>query len=418
MRGLGPTMQLLAKARAAVQMPFKYVSTHVTAVIVVGALGGIAVSILMGPIDWLPRPSEAGPLLSAQAAIAALTLAVTVFVLQGVANKPDADDRTYREYVRQSSVKPIFWCSIFAVGGTGSVLLAARLIDKYGLSNLGVLVAAAFLINLILALNLFESALRLSRPDQWRMLRLDINRRDVRSALQNAFRRHRQRAMGPKETVKPERPDTLPEPDEGSADEAIRSLLDDARRAMAERRQADFRRALESIVDLVTYAMDEIERQGIVWSPPGSQPEWPPFRELGSNLPSFRVEVIRQADRQAVSELLWLDARLLSNAIQRQCGELFTVALEGYRRNYRIAAELGHGEVAAMLRDEVWPIASVTMFGMATGEMFPYIEQMIRHQERLLSDALRFNRVADYQGIVAGFAEFLRRMGFRSDVAR
>ena len=64
------------------------------------------VPIFTSPFYWLPEPKNTlsllGPLLGAQAAVAALTLAVTVFVVQGVSNKGDADDRTYREYVRRS----------------------------------------------------------------------------------------------------------------------------------------------------------------------------------------------------------------------------------------------------------------------------------------------------------------------------
>ena len=71
-------------------------------------------------MDWLPSTDEAGallgPLLGAQAAIAALTLAVTLFVMQGVSARRDVDDRMYQEYVRRSWVKPIFWGSVVAVG--------------------------------------------------------------------------------------------------------------------------------------------------------------------------------------------------------------------------------------------------------------------------------------------------------------
>ena len=55
-----------------------------------------------------------GALLGAQAAIAALTLAVTLFVMQGVSTRRDVDDRVYAEYFRRSWVRPIFWCSMGA----------------------------------------------------------------------------------------------------------------------------------------------------------------------------------------------------------------------------------------------------------------------------------------------------------------
>ena len=119
------------------------------------------------PIGWLPPTHEAGsllgPLLGAQAAIAALTLAVTLFVMQGVSARRDVDDRMYQEYVRRSWVKPIFWGSIIAVGVTGLALLAEELGtgaplvgSSPGLRNLTLLAAIAFLVNLGLPVLLFE----------------------------------------------------------------------------------------------------------------------------------------------------------------------------------------------------------------------------------------------------------------------
>ena len=92
---------------------------------------------------------------------------------------------------------------------------------------------------------------------------------------------------------------TLPDPGEGSADEAIQGLLDGARRAMAERRRSDLRESLDSIKELVEHAMDELERREYVWGDPQAQPHWPPLRELGHNLYAFREHVIRQGDRES-----------------------------------------------------------------------------------------------------------------------
>ena len=80
------------------------------------------------PISWLPTGTESGQLLgtllTAQAATAALTLAVTIFAMQGPITRRDIDYRMYQEYVRRSWVWPIFLASVIAVAATGSVLLA------------------------------------------------------------------------------------------------------------------------------------------------------------------------------------------------------------------------------------------------------------------------------------------------------
>ena len=180
------------------------------------------------------RSSLLGPLLGAQAAIAALTLAVTLFVMQGVSNRRDADDRIYRANTsRQSRVQLIFWGSIAAVGLTGAVLLveefaatAAPMAEATsGLRNLTLAAVGGFFANLAFAVALFQTALHLAHPDQWRMLRRDVNERDVRDAVQAFLRRHQRVTAAPR--ARPSRlwPTHFPDPVEGSADEAVRALL-------------------------------------------------------------------------------------------------------------------------------------------------------------------------------------------------
>ena len=83
--------------------------------------------IIAPPMPFLPEPGNAGAilgtLLTAQAAIAALTLAVTLFMMQGITARRDVDDRMYREYVRRSRVREILWGSLLAVGVTGVLFL-------------------------------------------------------------------------------------------------------------------------------------------------------------------------------------------------------------------------------------------------------------------------------------------------------
>ena len=82
-----------------------------------------------------------------------------------------------------------------------------------------------------------------------------------------------------------------------------------------------------------------MEKTGYKWGAPGTYPEWPPLRQLGRNLDSFREDIIRQGGRDYVSELRSLDRWLARTGIKRQCGEMFTTGLEGYRSNYNIAAQ-------------------------------------------------------------------------------
>ena len=367
------------------------------------------------PIGWLPKTSDVDTLLvgllSAQAAIAALTLAVTLFVMQGVSTRRDADDRIYGEYIRRSRVRFIFGISIGAVLTTGVVLTVQKIVgDAADLNqaaasvrNLTPLASASFVANLAFAVMLFERAIQLANPEHWRNLRMDVNERDVRQAVRVYIGRLH-RAIASRDVAEPDWSIMFPDPGEGSANEAIRALLDDARRAMAERRHQEFERSLNAIRALVTYAMDEMEKVGMPWGSPGSQAEWPPLRELGRNLSLFREEVIREGLRECLSELQQLDYWLVRNGFRRRCGELFSTGLNGYRLNYQITARGGDSEFHDMCRDEFSRDLPSLIFGHKPEISFPFLQEAVRHQERMLSDALHANRPDDYLQLHAGFA--------------
>ena len=263
-------------------------------------------------------------MLTAQAAIAALTLVVAQFVMQGVSARRDANDQMYNEYVRQSWVKPIFWGSILSVAVGGLVFVAqefAREIENAadvvpGIENLILFSVISFTASLAFPLLLFQKALLLLLPERWSTIRMTVNECGVRRAVE-VFLTRRLRAVASLEASEPDVSATFPDPDEGLADEAIRGLLGDARRAMSEHGLREFKRSLDSIKDLISYAMDEIEGNGIEWSSPGRQPECTPMRGLLRNLYSFREDVIREGNREYVFELLGLDYWLLSTGARK-----------------------------------------------------------------------------------------------------
>lgn len=369
--------------------------------------------------EWVPETTDARTLLSslltAQAAIAALTLAVTQFVIQGVSTRRDANDQMYHEYIRQSRVKPIFWGSILAVAIGGLVFVAqefAREVENAsdlvpGIENLILVSVISFAASLVFPILLFQKALFLLLPERWSTIRRTVNERGVLRAVK-VFLNRRLRAVASLEAAQPDVSATFPDPDEGLADEAIRGLLGDARRAMSEHGLREFTRSLDSVKDLISYAMDEIEHNGIGWSSPGGQPEWPPMRGLHRNLYSFREDVIREGNREYVFELLRLDYWLLSTGARRKCGELFTAGLESYRSNYQIANRFADAEVQELLRDRVWLNSPWAITGGELSEVFPYALELLRHQERLLSDALNRDQPRDYDALHKGFETFLR----------
>ena len=367
------------------------------------------------PIGNLPMASASttllGAILGAQAAITALTLAVTLFVMQGISARTDADERIFAEYVRRSWIRLIFRGSLLSVAATGIVLMAEQLIGDSGtiadmvpgMPNLVLIAAAALAANLFLAGALFERSVRFANPQIWRALRNDVNERDVRQAVRIFLGRF-ERALVSQSEDKPDWTVMFPDPGEGSANEAIRALLDDARRTMADRRQGEFTRALGSIRELVEYAMNEMEAYGIPWGSPGTAPEWPPLRELGRNLYSFREDVITEGTREYVFELLSLDYWLVSNGVRRSIGDLVTVGLDGYRWNYEISTRVGRVETHEMLRDRLFQNLEGLTFGREPDELAPLMREVIKHQERMLSDALHADRADDYQRLHDGFS--------------
>ena len=377
---------------------------------------GIAVTL---PIPCLPDPRDAtavlGTLLAAQVTITALSLAVTLFMMQAISSRRDVDDRMYGEYVRRSWIRVFFWGSLTAVGVTGTLLVREGFVAGSGASidvlrntcNFVLTAAIASLLNMMLVGALFERAIHYSRPDRWRDLRRDLAKSDVREAVK-AFVQRTRRTQDAETAGESDFTVLFPDPTEGSADEAVRALLDDARRAMSERRHEEFSRSLDFIRELLVYAMDELKGAGIQWEAPGAQPSWPPLSELSRNLYTFREDVIRSGDREYILELLRFDYRLTSAGVRARCGELFSVGLNGYRWNYQIAIRIGAGEFQELLRDRFSQNANLIMMHAEPVEVFPYASEVIRQQERLLSDALHSDQPSDFEELHSGFLDCLQ----------
>ena len=379
-----------------------------------------ATIFLTPPFAKLPEASTSGALLgnllTAQAAIAALTLAVSLFVMQGTRAREDINDRLYREYLRRSWVTHIFWNSLLAVLVTGTILIVESILDESdptaGLRNLTLIAIISFASNLLLSGILFRRAIDLSHPQQWKNLLQGIYKGDVATATE-IFVARLERAEDSLEANEPDITTILPDPGEGSADEAIQGLLDAARRGMAERRRSDFRESLDLIKELVEHAMDELERREYLWGDPQEQPHWPPLREIGGNMYAFREHIIRQGDREYLSELLRFNIWLVRTGIKRRCGELFKVGLDGYLHDYEISSRVGSPELHDIILGRLWLTAQSLTIDVEAKQAFPYIQEMIRHHERTLSDAMQSGRTDDFESLTKRFGNFFTFLRFQ-----
>ena len=360
------------------------------------------------PIGWLPPAGEAwmllGALLGGQATIAALTLAVTRFVVRGVSERQASDDRTYDEYFEQSAVRSVFRASVAAVGVTALVLFAEEFVAASpgasrtpGLRNLALFAVVALATNTALPLILFERAVQLTRPDRWRALQRGLYERDVTEAV-HAFLARRERVTDAR--------DRSPDPGEERADDAVRALLGHALRAMSEWRQGDFEWGVESVGALVEFAMDELEREGIDWDLPGSVPSWPPLAEWHETPDSFREEVITRGRPWYASQLATLDRRLVLSGLSRSCGELFSAGLDGCVRNYELACVRGDPQLRDMLRNSASRDLEWVFHSDHAGDA-SYLREVIRLHSRLLFYAMRHEHADDFQWLRRALADML-----------
>ena len=388
----------------------------VLAAILLAALACVAVILPLFP--WLPEAGEAkgmlGTLLTAQAAITALTLSVTIFVIQGASTKQDVDDRVYREYIRQSRVGRVFWGSLTALVATGAIFLSESFFGDVptptftpSLRNMILLAVIAFIANLLFVAYLFHGAVRLARPHQWQTLRRTVNERDVRQAVRVFLDRQR-RVETALSVGDLDFRDAFADQGEGSARDALRSLLDDGRRAMADRRLEEAKRTFTSVIELVEYALDEISGTEFKWRAPGSRPEWPPLRELSSDLYSFREEVIGRGDVDLALELRFLDFWCMDEGLRRSCGELYTVGLDGFRHSYEIASRMGNEQLRKLFGEEFWQSGHNLMSKALSQEDHLYARQMVRHLEHLLNDSLNTDSSEIYESLHESFERCFR----------
>lgn len=399
---------------------------------VISAALAVVLALALGSPSWLPDANEARPLilglLAAQAAIAALTLAVALFVLQGVATRPDADDRFFQAYVRRSCVGWIFPLSLIAVATTAAALVLGEFGsagmplpgDARSLSNLTLVAALAFVTNLALSGLLFDRGIRLATPAAWRQLRRDVNEGDVKFAVRAFITRHERLGLIDDDDPEQAWPDLFPGPDEGSADEAIAALLDDCRRAMDERRTAAFAGAFDSLQEMLTHAMDEIEGTRVDWSSPGPSTRWPwpPLAELSSKLPTLREEVVRRGEEEYVRTLFRFDRWFVSEGLKRGCGELFTAGLDGYAQSYTAAARSPSGTYRSHAVESVWLAVrdALRATGAEPEDALPYLREAARWQERLLARALDERQAEDFGSLSSRFAELLEWVGHHWEV--
>ena len=97
-----------------------------------------------------------------------------------------------------------------------------------------------------------------------------------------------------------------------------------------------------------------------------------------------------------------------AQALREGAGELFKVGLDGYQHNYQISSRAGSPELHDIIRRGPWTIARGLTHNVEPRQAFPYLQEMIRHHERILSDAMQSSRPDDFDSMDKGFGNFFR----------
>lgn len=395
-------------------------------------LAACGVAFLWGvpAISWLPTATAArdyiSDLLGAQASVTALSLAVLLFVVQGVNARTDADEATYRAYLDRSHVRAGMAFSIAALALTAAMLLAVQetssgLLLGPSAPNLLIAAALSFVANVLLMLFLFERTLRLLQPGGWRSLKDSVNEARIRRAVRSYLGRLRNRQ--PDDWLMFRYRQDQPE---ASANEAIAAIFEDAVRAVNDRRIGEFARLLDSLTALTEQAVTAIEAEGDVsWGVPGSTPTWPPVGEIQERLYSFLESCVRSNDREVAYQLRRFNHWMTSRGVRHECGELFTVGLNGYTWLYRVASRSGFREMHDYCVDSIWTsirgsavdaVRAQSADGRQTDEEalahFPYMRHLVKQLETILDFAMHENRPDDFVHLQEGFESILRTLEY------
>ena len=254
----GTANTLKDKAVRATRVPSPFQSDSVQWVIGIGLVVGLELSgaILLPQVHLLPRdPGDIsrviGALLQAQAAMMAITLAVTAFVVGGIQRRRDADDPLYEWFLDKARVRPVFASTALSTLGTAAAYFLVELGNSEPKPNLLLFAGASFAMSILSTVGFALWALRTLQPSRYRNYKREVTIRQVRSASTGYA----------EEVIRSESPDLWQLvwlPSEGrAADRAVERIIDDAERTIRDGRFVDFRDSMDLLSDCADVAIEQ-----------------------------------------------------------------------------------------------------------------------------------------------------------------
>lgn len=131
---------------------------------------GICLSIHASP--WLALPEDparvVAPLAQVQGAIAAISLAVLVLIVEAVQRREDIVDATYEVFIREALVRPVIASVLISTLGTAVAFILVRTPSFEDERNLALFAMISVAITILAILSFTLRALAVLRPSQYR----------------------------------------------------------------------------------------------------------------------------------------------------------------------------------------------------------------------------------------------------------
>lgn len=148
-----------------------WMGTWPSIIVVMAAMAiGICLSIHASP--WLALPEDparvVAPLAQVQGAIAAISLAVLVLIVEAVQRREDIVDATYEVFIREALVRPVIASVLISTLGTVVAFILVRMPSLEDERNLALFAMISVSITILAILCFTLRALAVLRPDQYR----------------------------------------------------------------------------------------------------------------------------------------------------------------------------------------------------------------------------------------------------------
>lgn len=404
-----------------------------------GAVAIAAVAGFFPLLGFMPPSSEgrqaAGVLVTAQATVAALGVAVMVFVLQGLRSVEIDSAIVREEYERRIGAAARLF-SLLALAALSVVLylLMQPSIEPpsvrwtVNVGNFVVPVALNLAVTLIVTWRFFSEAQRLSRRSEIREVERAVVDRIVRDGVNGFVRRLK---IAQESSLSSLSVLFGSDPAEGVVDEALQVHFDALRRAMTESRLTDYRNGFEGLRQYVESARDEFQREGIGFGPPGARPWWQPLSGIHDKILWLKEDVLRRTAWSPYTyELTRFDYWLANRGLRWRCGELYGVGVSGWRTSYEIAARLDDPELRRLIIERTWRLLADAVVYLIHREDdegenrrpieeqldpsnsadLEYLYFLVTELERQLGLSLMLDRPHDFAEFHRGFGDFVRQL--------